>query len=289
MAEYRSLTTGKYGGEPRAAHGQAPVAGRVDAAVDRAKAPRSESGIDCAPPQAKLHELPPRDHAVLLRRERGKRPLALHIPAAIVPHRVSLSLTIHMNVKLRRERSLPAPEAEKPLIGGVARLGCHGWRHDFIRSRGAQRRHPAEGCGEGCGCGCSRRGLGKGALLRDRDRASWALPVGRRAAWWPRRGSGDDRQRVAGGRLDVVRASARARRPGRGGAADVRPHPLDVAAARGRAGAGEPGGRRSRRGCGSSSWPPSTASGSSRTTPTASFPSRARRWRRCSHSTRASG
>ena len=38
--------------------------------------------------------------------------------------------------------------------------------------------------------------------------------------------------------------------------------------------------------CGWSSSPPSTASGSSRTTPTASCPSRARRWRRCSRSTR---
>ena len=43
---------------------------------------------------------------------------------------------------------------------------------------------------------------------------------------------------------------------------------------------------RPRSGCGWSSWPPSTASGSSRTTPTASCPSRARRWRRCSRSTR---
>ena len=46
---------------------------------------------------------------------------------------------------------------------------------------------------------------------------------------------------------------------------------------------------RPRSGCGWSSWPPSTASGSSRTTPTASCPSRARRWRRCSRSTRPTG
>ena len=106
-------------------------------------------------------------------------------------------------------------------------------------------------------------------------------------------------------------------------AADLRPHPAAPAAARRRAGAGAAGGRRARRrrvrggargGAdqarprdpqlpqprrlhalgrearrGWSSWPPSTASGSSRTTPTASCPSRARRWRRCSRSTAPGG
>ena len=108
-----------------------------------------------------------------------------------------------------------------------------------------------------------------------------------------------------------------------GRAADLRPHPAAAAAARGRAGAGLAGGRRARprragggarrRGRSSSptssptpttrpaarsrrrsagAWsssPPSTTSGSSRTTPTASCPSRASRWRRCSRWTGGQG
>ena len=90
------------------------------------------------------------------------------------------------------------------------------------------------------------RGLGKGALLRDRDRPSGALRVDRRAARWARRLAGDGRQRLAGGRGDAVRAPARARRPGRRRAADLRPHAAAPAAARRRAGAGAAGGRRPR-------------------------------------------
>ena len=64
-----------------------------------------------------------------------------------------------------------------------------------------------------------------------------------------------------------------------GGAGEARPHHPQRP---------QPGrlhalGRRSGRAW--SSWPPSTASGSSRTIPTASCPSRASRWRRCSRST----
>ncbi len=151
----------------------------------------------------------------------------------------------------------------------------------------------------------------------------WPLPVGRRAARGAGRRPGDDRQRLAGGRLDAVRAPARARRPGRRRAADLRPHPADAAAARRRAGSGAARGRRPRRRAGWkrrsprarsssptssrtsttrpaarsrrgsepawSSSPPSTASGSSRTIPTASFPSRVSRWSRCSRSTRPNG
>ena len=162
--------------------------------------------------------------------------------------------------------------------------------------------------------------LGNGALLRRRDRPSRALPVGRGAARGSRPRAGDDRQRLARGGGDAVRAPARARRPGRRRAADLRPHAAAPAAARRRAGAGLAGGRRARRRRSSkrrsprgrsssptssptpttppaarsrrrsagawSSSPPSTTSGSSRTTPTASCPSRASRWRRCSRWTR---
>ena len=131
----------------------------------------------------------------------------------------------------------------------VALLGSRrdGRRHDFLCARGAPSADilPHEAVREAAARALAER-LGKGALLRHRDRPSRPLRVDRRAPRRARRLAGDGRQRLARGGRDAVRAPARARRPGRRRAADLRPHAAAPAAARGRAGAGAAGGRRAR-------------------------------------------
>jgi hypothetical protein len=49
------------------------VPDREDAAVDRVKPPEGDAVIDGSMPEAKSHQLPPRDHTVLPLRELGNQ------------------------------------------------------------------------------------------------------------------------------------------------------------------------------------------------------------------------
>lgn len=68
----------------------------VDAAMQRMQAAKPDPRVDGAAPQAKRSELPPGDHPMLARREFPKPPFPLRV-----------RLTMHANVKLTRNRSLP--------------------------------------------------------------------------------------------------------------------------------------------------------------------------------------
>ena len=123
---------------------------------------------------------------------------------------------------------------------------CHG-RHDLLRPRGAERRHPSSRAGQGGRAAGADQRLGDGAFLWGRDRASRALQVDRGAARGRRSGAGDGHQRVARGGRDALRAPGEAGDAGGGRAADVRPDAAAAEAAGRRAGADPAGGRRPRR------------------------------------------
>ncbi len=122
-----------------------------------------------------------------------------------------------------------------------------GRRHDQLRPRRAERRHPAgrsraRGGGEG-----ARVGLAARTLLRHRDRTPGPLRVDRERAPRNRRRAGDGHQRVDGGRGAPLPLHDRAGRPGDRRAALLRPHPPVAGAHRRRADRRAAGGRRHRR------------------------------------------
>lgn len=65
MAQQRALATCEYGGKPEAIPVQPHVADRVDAPMQDDEASGLDPRVDCPSSQAKLSQLPPRDHPVL--------------------------------------------------------------------------------------------------------------------------------------------------------------------------------------------------------------------------------
>ena len=158
------------------------MADRVHSLVERLEPPAVQPALDRPPLEPACEpSCRSRDHSVL--------PVGQPAPISRSrPPGVS-EFSCHIwSLKLRHALGSPPLWPEFGVLRRVARLAGDGWRHDFFCSRGAQRRHPAQGGGAGCGRGCACRGLGKGALLRDGDRASRALCSGSRSGtggWTP--------------------------------------------------------------------------------------------------------
>ena len=107
---------------------------------------------------------------------------------------------------------------------GFRRLGGDGRRHDHLRPRRSERRHPARrGGARGCRDGARGR-LGEGALLRQGPRPPGPLRVDRDRAARDRSRAGDGHQRLDGGGGAALPAPARAGRPRDRRAALLRPH-----------------------------------------------------------------
>ncbi len=87
MTQQRAVATGEYGRQPMAPNGEAPMAERVNAAMQSVKPPRFDSPFDRARAETGSEKLAAGDHTMLASGERRRAPFTLQPTLTSLPIR----------------------------------------------------------------------------------------------------------------------------------------------------------------------------------------------------------